>query len=371
MPLKNIRLCKVSAMKLSEHRFHALLSDHVLFPTYRWAAWFLAALVIILLPNQSGRNFPVLFILLLLLAGITLVFTLRAEHYVRLFERHPIAVPLVDSGVGVAMMWLSGGLLPFLPYALGGLVLPLRRLLLRFFVNPQPAAHVQSPEHLAHADQHPLAYRIQAGNQMRSGSLPRSVEHSRQQATSEHNDEHDTTLTAIEAFHKVAATEPRSAAEQGPQAPRQIFYAKLTPGTDVDLSTALDQIVSSFNGSVAIPTRLHMVGSRRSLHPAKHRALVRLAQEALLNIQQHAHAHSASLTLYYQPDSITLTVEDDGVGLLDGTYRRPGVHALRAMYYRLSEFDGKLEVFEGDEGGVTVRGTLPLDNEHTGCPPSS
>jgi signal transduction histidine kinase len=88
---------------------------------------------------------------------------------------------------------------------------------------------------------------------------------------------------------------------------------------------------------------------------------VRLAQEALLNIQQHAHADTAMLTLRYDTTSVALMIQDDGVGLLDGTYERPGLHALRAMQYRLAEFGGRLDVFETEGGGVTVRATMPLE----------
>ena len=71
------------------------------------------------------------------------------------------------------------------------------------------------------------------------------------------------------------------------------------------------------------------------------------------------------ITLSYELHTILLVIEDDGVGLLDGTHERPGVHALRAMHYRLSELEGQLEVAEGEAGGVTVRASLPLD-DHTG-----
>ena len=49
------------------------------------------------------------------------------------------------------------------------------------------------------------------------------------------------------------------------------------------------------------------------------------------------------------------------IHLIDGTYERPGLHALRAMQYRLAEHEGRLDVFELEGGGVTVRASLPLD----------
>jgi signal transduction histidine kinase len=89
--------------------------------------------------------------------------------------------------------------------------------------------------------------------------------------------------------------------------------------------------------------------------------LLRVAQEALLNIAQHSHAHHVLITIAFEPRALTLAIEDDGVGLLDGTYERPGMHALRALRYRLSELDGHLAVFESEIGGVTVRATLPME----------
>jgi signal transduction histidine kinase len=87
---------------------------------------------------------------------------------------------------------------------------------------------------------------------------------------------------------------------------------------------------------------------------------VKLAREALHNVRQHAQAHTATMTLAYAPGRVELSVRDDGVGLLDGTYERPGLHALRALHYRLAEMDGRLDVFEPHDGGLVVRGSLPL-----------
>jgi signal transduction histidine kinase len=148
--------------------------------------------------------------------------------------------------------------------------------------------------------------------------------------------------------------------ERSIDAPRQLIY-DLTPGLDVDLPVALGQLATSFGRHSAIETRLNLIGTAYQLHPSQHSVLLRLAQEALLNVQQHARARLVQLTLQYETRSVILTIQDDGVGLLDGTHERPGLHALRAMRYRLVELDGQLEVCEGDNGGVVVRASLPRD----------
>jgi hypothetical protein len=141
---------------------------------------------------------------------------------------------------------------------------------------------------------------------------------------------------------------------------RNLIFMPL-PSLDMDLGAALDLLALRFGQHTGTPARVTLLGRTRLLHPIHRDLLVRLAREALLNIQQHAHAASAILTLRYDSTSVVLLIQDDGVGLLDGTHERPRLHALRAMQYRLAEFGGRLDVFETEGGGVTVRATMPLE----------
>jgi signal transduction histidine kinase len=114
-----------------------------------------------------------------------------------------------------------------------------------------------------------------------------------------------------------------------------------------------------FAEQIGVEVRVGVGGTPLLLGAAQQTLLLRTAQEALLNVQRHAQAQHVAVQLRYTLDTITLTIQDDGIGLLDGTYERPGMHALRSLRYRLAEFDGQLSVFEGESGGVTVRAMLP------------
>lgn len=149
-------------------------------------------------------------------------------------------------------------------------------------------------------------------------------------------------------------------AEPGVEELRRVIFAPFH-SPDIELGAAFDVLAARFGQHTGINTRVALIGRARAVRGVYHTLLVRLAQEALLNIQQHAHAGSATLTLRYDGSSVALLIQDNGVGLLDGTYERPGLHALRAMHYRLAEIDGRLDVFETEGGGVTVRATLPLE----------
>jgi signal transduction histidine kinase len=129
----------------------------------------------------------------------------------------------------------------------------------------------------------------------------------------------------------------------------------------VSLAGSLGQLAAAAKRQGDLVVRVISTGDARTLHPAQHSVLLRVANEALLNVQQHARAHTATLSLTYERNLVTLAIHDDGVGLLDGTYERPGLHALRAVRYRLAELEGQLAVFEDEDGGVTVRATIPLE----------
>jgi two-component system NarL family sensor kinase len=58
------------------------------------------------------------------------------------------------------------------------------------------------------------------------------------------------------------------------------------------------------------------------------------------------------------PDTVTLTIRDDGVGL--PAERDGGGLGLRSMAERALELDGECDVSAGPDGGTTVRVSIPL-----------
>jgi signal transduction histidine kinase len=171
--------------------------------------------------------------------------------------------------------------------------------------------------------------------------------------------EHSHQNEAIQAPLAMQATRVR-AVEPSVEDLRRLLFAPF-PSPDLELAETLDVLALRFGQHTGVASRVVTLGRARRLHSAHRSVLVRLTQEALLNIQQHAHAASAVCTLRFDASSVVLLLQDNGVGLLDGTYERPGLHALRAMRYRLAELGGRLDVFETEGGGVTVRATMPLE----------
>lgn len=89
-------------------------------------------------------------------------------------------------------------------------------------------------------------------------------------------------------------------------------------------------------------------------------AVFRVAQGALANVREHAHATTLLVTLHHHPDRVELDVRDDGVGFdpaePSGPGRGVGLPSARA---RLREFGGDLEVDTAPGRGTRIRVSVP------------
>src|ERR671916_1154466 len=86
--------------------------------------------------------------------------------------------------------------------------------------------------------------------------------------------------------------------------------------------------------------------------------VVRVVQEALVNVRRHSGARRATVSLGVADDEIRVEIEDDGQGFGPETY--PGI-GLTGMHERVHGLGGKLEVAseEGVGTRVSLRVTLP------------
>lgn len=373
-------------------RFTPWLADHVLYSSYRWIAWAGTALWI------WYRGELAAFGLALLVTGlVNLASTLAVQRYAQLVQRSSLVLGIDVIYAVLVLVWTGGWSSPFVAYAYSSLVLPglvdgVRGWVMSglSFVSLAAmllwATHKPPAEVLADEGWPPLALVLLAPVVF-AFMVPWMIEKARQllARSAERRTARlpapplDRTLTSEPPrFAPPARTSARSRDRLPPDAPlvvqatrtrtaeqhvedlRRVIFLPL-PSPDMDLGAALDVLAVRFGQHTGTPARVTLLGRTRLVSPLHRQLLVRLAQEALLNVQQHAHAGTAMLTLRYDTTSVALMVQDDGVGLLDGTHERPGLHALRALYYRVSEFGGRLDVFETEGGGVTVRATLPLE----------
>jgi signal transduction histidine kinase len=138
---------------------------------------------------------------------------------------------------------------------------------------------------------------------------------------------------------------------------RAIMDLRAAPLETLGLSGALHQAASDFEERSGVPTTLAVEGQETALRRDEEQALYRIAEEALENAARHASATRIEIRLAFAPASVTLTVEDDGVGLGDSD-RKEGLGML-GMAERAELVGGRCTVERVGKRGTRVQVTLP------------
>jgi PAS domain S-box-containing protein len=138
------------------------------------------------------------------------------------------------------------------------------------------------------------------------------------------------------------------------QAARRIAQG-VSPLSDADgnLQAALEALAarSSFGGTV-VRFRSHLeTAITLNLEARNH--LYRIAQEAVQNSLKHARATTIEIELRARVGALSLTIDDDGVGLPSSGSRATGL-GMRTMQFRASAIGGRLAIRARSGGGVSV-----------------
>jgi signal transduction histidine kinase len=123
---------------------------------------------------------------------------------------------------------------------------------------------------------------------------------------------------------------------------------------------ALDAYLPVFERRTGVSVRCSRTGESWTVGRESAIHLYRVLQEALNNVAKHSGAKQAEVRLQYSPGSLTLEVEDAGVGYRDRG--RDGL-GLISMRERAEMVGGRIEFLEGENGGALVRFTLPAREE--------
>lgn len=134
---------------------------------------------------------------------------------------------------------------------------------------------------------------------------------------------------------------------------------------DLGLGSTLEHHAAQVSRQAGIPIDCQLVPpTLPRFAPEIEITLYRVAQEALTNIARHADASRASVVVIARPQSITLLVEDDGVGFDLPALRaatEPGCLGILGMEERVTLLGGTLDL-ESSPGAdtTTVRVIVPL-----------
>ena len=131
------------------------------------------------------------------------------------------------------------------------------------------------------------------------------------------------------------------------------------------LPQALQGLSEEWSGRTGIEVRLNVTGGSRQLLPEIEVALLRIAQEALANVNKHAGAERVVLTLSYLEDLVALDISDNGVGF-DPNSPKPDIRpqdaggfGLVSMRERVEQLGGTLSIESTLNEGTTLAAALP------------
>ncbi len=144
------------------------------------------------------------------------------------------------------------------------------------------------------------------------------------------------------------------------------FSRDLRPSVldDLGLLAALEWLTADLTRNFGIASEVRVHGQARRLPAEVEVVLFRIVQEALRNVWKHARARMAVVDLGFQPESISLTVKDDGKGFerpgMIGDLVATGKLGLAGMQERISLLGGHMEIESGVGKGTSISLTIPL-----------
>jgi signal transduction histidine kinase len=137
------------------------------------------------------------------------------------------------------------------------------------------------------------------------------------------------------------------------------------------LPYVLQTLVQEFEDATSIETCLVLPPQLGLQDVGLHSVVVRIVQEALANVCKHAQATMVLVSLSAGSDVLTVTVQDNGVGIppsrlpdaMQGNGYHAGIFTLRTMVERAG---GRLSLMNGEEGGLVLKAQLPLPQGEAG-----
>ena len=167
----------------------------------------------------------------------------------------------------------------------------------------------------------------------------------------------DITATLLRAQRMIQST-----LDEGRQAALGLGPTKLD-GRPLDEVIELE--LAWVRATSSVTTGLRVFGDRREIAHDVRVQLIRIVQESLTNVAQHAAATSVRVGLVYGSDGVSVIVEDDGRGF-DLTAQDARPHAgmgLAGLVRRASQVGGRVQIDSTLGWGTRIRADLPYEHQ--------
>lgn len=139
-----------------------------------------------------------------------------------------------------------------------------------------------------------------------------------------------------------------------------VSVMRQSPQVDRSLPEALASLAQSFGRLTGLDVRFELVGGAFDLAPIARQTFYRATQEGLTNAQKHAkNAQHIDICLVYEPQSVRLTVQDDGLRPSTSAPPSPSGFGLEGLHERVEQLGGFFRSGPGQTGGFELEICIP------------
>ena len=129
---------------------------------------------------------------------------------------------------------------------------------------------------------------------------------------------------------------------------------------NLGLSAAVDWQVHEICDRAGLKCTIATPPDESAIPPSVSIAIYRIVQEALTNIVKYARARTVNVELGTSGDTLTLLIEDDGVGISPGAQSNHLSHGIAGMRQRVRALHGEFAIARRAEGGTMIEVNIPI-----------
>jgi PAS domain S-box-containing protein len=134
---------------------------------------------------------------------------------------------------------------------------------------------------------------------------------------------------------------------------------------DFGLLAAVEWMAANFQKKTAVTCTVESNGMTVQLDDPIESAIFRVIQEALTNIEKHAHAGNATISFRHIDSRLDVMIRDDGIGMTPGSDNKPGCYGLIAMQERIYVLGGTISIENSKPHGVAINVSVPIETTPT------
>jgi signal transduction histidine kinase len=130
---------------------------------------------------------------------------------------------------------------------------------------------------------------------------------------------------------------------------------------DFGLLAAVEWMAANFQKKTAVACSVESNGMNIALDDPAESVIFRVIQEALTNIEKHAHAGNATISFHHSGTRLDVMIRDDGVGMAPDSDSKPGCYGLIAMQERIFVLGGTISIENAPPHGVAISLSIPIE----------